>query len=459
MAEGEAMQAQVPRHEWGCRENHGTHPTHVVVWPDGREDEVPTCCYEQGNTIDPSLERFERVEWIPGLTITDDSLDATMTLHQVATDLYLLVFGASEERDGGLDLSQTYETVSIAALRGDRDAALRVWNARMADWIEEQEFDNVEHRECRLLAWAVEEGFNDRSHGTYRDYLADNPDVEEGDLLRTITELGLRGFLYATGGGLDEEPRPSTKADLCVGWINRNPTDLDFDLDESCRRLLDTALAAHGLSQVPNSDVIEDLALLDSHSREGCDCEPDAVQMRLSAARQDGLPLALIDAGHRLRVELVDQGDCHVEFTESAIRTQDRCWEMPDVWTSGIVASALTSPGDASVKRGEADVVASLLFGWKGYAHDEVGIDGEIWNGVFPGVELLDSYDVEGYSFDGDDSSPLTSGGGRVGMVRLAGRYWAYQYAWGDSAPDWRLLPSADPDEARAAYVEGYTLD
>ena len=50
--------------------------------------------------------------------MTDDALDAEMTLHQIADDLYLLVLGRTDERDGSIEPFPMYETVSITAIRG-----------------------------------------------------------------------------------------------------------------------------------------------------------------------------------------------------------------------------------------------------------------------------------------------------------------------------------------------------
>lgn len=184
------------------------------MWPDGREDDIPACCYEQGVPIDHVLEPFERVEWLPGLTVTDDSLDATMTPHKVADDVYVLVFGRTDERDGSIEPFPLYETVAITAIRGDRDSAIAAWNTRIQQWVEDQEIDQVGEREVALLGWVVAHGLDDEGTITYRDYLSENRTVEADDLLNMIRELEELGFLYTFGGGIDAQPAPTTKANL-----------------------------------------------------------------------------------------------------------------------------------------------------------------------------------------------------------------------------------------------------
>lgn len=171
------------------------------------------------------------------------------------------------------------------------------------------------------------------------------------------------------------------------------------------------------------------------------------------------MPLPIVDEDYRVSAILSsDDEDVDVELSESGVRRGDASWEMPDLWTAGLVASILVDAEEVSVPQGDADVVASLIFGWEGGSNDEVYISGDLWNGVFPGVDLIDAYEVEGESFNGDDSSPLTSGRGHVGLVRLAGRYWGYIWTSGDFVPDWSLLNGRTLDEARAEFIEGYTL-
>ncbi len=86
----------------------------------------------------------------------------------------------------------------------------------MAEWIEEQGFEDVEEDEAALLVWAVNEGFRPGSTRTYRDYLAARPGLREDALVQMVGELEALGYLCTFGGGLDEQPVPSTKADVYV---------------------------------------------------------------------------------------------------------------------------------------------------------------------------------------------------------------------------------------------------
>lgn len=216
MIDRDVLQVDVPLHDWGCEENHGNRPVHTVTWPDGRRDRLPTCCYERGILIDAQLDPFERIEWLPGLTVTDDSFDATMTLHKIGDDLYLLVFGRTDERDGGVEPFPMYETVSITAIRGSREAALRAWDARVKQWTAEQEFDELDDQEVAFLRWTVAHLLDDEGAVTYRHYLAENSSLDESDLVDMIRDLELCGFLIPFDVGLDGKPSPTTKADVLV---------------------------------------------------------------------------------------------------------------------------------------------------------------------------------------------------------------------------------------------------
>lgn len=229
-----------------------------------------------------------------------------------------------------------------------------------------------------------------------------------------------------------------------------------MEASENGLNLLATALSAHQLGERA-SGLGELLSSLSKHTAGGCMCDWTVLSRHFETIREPGVPLPAISREYRLEASVqLDQTTETLTVSESWLPCGRDSWQMPDPLTAGLATFAhIDSAPEITVLRGENDVVASLLFGWQGGALFEAEIDGELWDGPFPGFEAWEHYEVLGEDYEGDDTSPLTSGGGHIGLCALAGRYWELLKVSGDRA-EWTPMPVTTLDEAKAMFAEDF---
>lgn len=216
-----------------------------------------------------------------------------------------------------------------------------------------------------------------------------------------------------------------------------------------------TVLAA--LHQV-DAEVPADVALA-RHADTGCPCEPTRFPIFLGI---EALPSA--DGVGLLTVQTYDSEELHIRTGPFvAVRVDGGPWvRLPDVASAcwylarHNIGLAETVTGDPAVALGCVRAL-STLSGESDYEVEVNGL-GLAWDGysLVPGAyhDVPDSLTVVDDSWDGDDSSPLTSGSHSYRLVLLDGDY----FLGGDEMPGEEVGPFASDEQAKKWFVANYTV-